>query len=181
VVEGGSGNGWKIALAVAAIGAIATISAALITSIGCAERKATSDLTMPSTSNVCPGSLKVKLDADLTDGDANYEIYVFCPPPRSHYVLIGQVEDVDVDPENPHREYYLTLDVREPVVGPHRYPHSEINGYIKDGKNVTYYVISVDDSEFAQLQAKKQPAGFVLKLPVGRQVVSNFVKLPGKR
>lgn len=182
MVKDGSGNGWKTALAVAVIGAIATIAAALIANVGGVEQNATPGLTTPSVSNVCPGSVKAKLIANLAGGDANYRIYVFCPPsPRSYYVLIGQVGDVDVDPRNPHKEYYLTLHIREPVAGDYPYPHSEVNGYIKDGKSVTYYVISVDDSEFAQLQAEEQPGGFVLELPVGHQVVSNSVILPGKR
>lgn len=66
-------------------------------------------------------------------------------------MLIGQVEGIDVNPGNPHKEYYITSYIREPVAGDHPYSHSEVNGYIKNGKSVTYYVISVDDSEFAQL------------------------------
>lgn len=184
MAKGSSVKGWKIALAlvVAAIGVIGVISAALITNIGGAERNATPGLMTPSVSHVCSGPPKVKLDADLADGDANYDIYVFCSPaPHSYYVLIGQVEDIDVNPGNPHKEYYITRYIREPVAGDSPYPHSEVNGYIKDGKSVTYYVISVDDSEFAQLQEKEDPNGFVLELPAGHQVVSNPVILSGKR
>lgn len=82
MAKGSSVNGSKIALALAipVIGAIGVIIAALITNISGTERNATPGLTVPSASHVCSGPPKVKLDANLAGGDANYDIYALLLP-----------------------------------------------------------------------------------------------------
>jgi len=108
----------------------------------------------------------------LTDDDVNFAIDISCPPPADfQYVLIAQPRGVDVDPENPHPEYYTIWEMGQPAVG--NYQRTEIDEYLQAGAEVTYYIISVDDTGFAQLQAQKYPGNFVLKLPQSHTVVSN--------
>lgn len=60
----------------------------------------------------------------------------------------------------------------QPAVG--IYPKSEKDDlYTQSGAEITYYIISVDDAGFAQLQAQVTSGGFVLELPQNHTVVSN--------
>lgn len=167
------GNGWRIALAVGLIGAIATVTAALITSAGDnAEQDDTPGATMPSAPNTCLGPQAANVSAFLTDDDVNFAIHISCTPPAdSQYVLIAQPRGVDVDPENPHPEYYPIWGMGQPAVG--SYQRTFIDPYIQAGAEVTYYVVSVDDAGFAQLQAQESTRSFVLNLPESHTVVSN--------
>ena len=164
-----SGNGWKIVLAGTLITAIATVTAAFITSAGEGPPPGSTTPLIPST---CLGPQAANVSAFLTESNVNFVIRISCPPTSdSQYVLIAQPRDIDVDADNPHPEYYLTWEMGQPTVG--TYQHTAIGVYLEAGAQVTYYIISVDDTGFAQLQAQKLSGDFVLNLPRGYTVVSN--------
>lgn len=170
-----SGNGRTIAISVAIIGAIGAIVAAFITSTGDGtDQNATPDSATPSTPNTCLAPQAANVSAFLANSAINFVIRISCPPSaNSQYVLIGQPRGVDVDPKNPHPEYYIFWEMGQPTVG--NYQRTAIDDlYTQEGAEVAYYIISVDDTGFAQLQAQKAtPGDFVLKLPESHTVVSN--------
>ena len=109
-------------------------------------------------------------------------IHISCPPQaHSQYVLVGQPRGVDVDPENPHPEYYLLWEMGRPIVGD--YQRTELTSTYKRALRspttleVTYYIISVHDTGLVQLQTQKDPDNMVLKLPQSHTVVSNRVSV----
>lgn len=168
-----SGNGWKIVLAGTLITAIATVTAAFIISADEGpEPDPPPGSTTPLIPSTCLGPQAANVSAFLTESNVNFVIRISCPPTSdSQYVLIAQPRDIDVDADNPHPEYYLAWEMGQPTVG--TYQHTAVDEYLEADAQVTYYIISVDDTGFAQLQAQKLSGDFVLNLPRGHTVVSN--------
>jgi hypothetical protein len=169
----GSGNGWKIALGVAVIGASATVIAALITSASGDRNPSAPNLTTPPMASTCQGTDAAKVSPSLADDEVNIRIAILCPPPPNvRYILIAQVRDEDVDPNNPHPEYKLVWEL--PQLGVGTYQRSHVDGYIQAGAQLTYYLISLDDIGYAELQANRyQGKNFVVELSKNYTIVSN--------
>jgi hypothetical protein len=127
--------------------------------------------TAPAPST-CTASQAANVSATLSGSDLEFVIHISCPPPAHYqYVLIGEPRDVDVDPTNPHPEYYLTWQMGRP--GPGDYQHLVNGKNIQGTTEVTYFIISLDDNGFAQLRAQRTSRNFVLNLPQSHTVVSN--------
>lgn len=111
------------------------------------------------------------VSASQSGSDLDLAVHIFCAPPTHYqYVLIREFDDVD--PTNPHSEYYLTWEMGRPDPGDYQ---RRVNAKNSVGMFTTF-IISVDDNEFAKLQAqaKASPRNFVLDLPPSN-VVSNQV------
>jgi hypothetical protein len=99
---------------------------------------------------------------------------VHCPPDGTdRYVLISEVPAMQVDPSNPHPEYYLSWRMDRPARGTYT-RLVNLSGY-EIGARATYYVISLDEEAYAQLLANVHPTDFVLALPDRHLVASNRV------
>jgi hypothetical protein len=127
----------------------------------------------------CPGPPAVELNTpernDQVGPSFELMIEVRCTPqPEHRYVLIAQPPDDQVDPDNPHPEYYLTWRMERPQPNLYR-RHIDLSGH-DIGAAATYYVISVDPAAYDKLIAQLQPTNFVLSLP-DHVVISNRIRV----